>query len=60
MAFCFVTGLFEDEWGTASVDELAELKWGPMPRVEIDRHFDPVPMSEVRKKYPNYFQNAAG
>jgi len=22
-----------------------------MPRVEIDRHFEPAPMSEVRKKF---------
>ena len=55
VVFCFVTGLFEDEWGSASVDELAALKWGPMPRVEVDLHFEPMRMSEVRKKFGRFF-----
>ncbi len=58
--FSFVTGLFCDEWGTASVDELADLKWGPMPRVEVDKFFEPMRMSEVRKKYPHFFARQDG
>lgn len=58
--FSFVTGLAEDEWGTASAAELADLRWGPMPRIEIDRSFEPMRMSEVRKKYPHFFAKATG
>lgn len=27
-----------------------------MPRVEIDLHFEPMPMSEVRARYRSYFR----
>ena len=48
--------MFEDEWGDASLDELAGLRWGPMPRVEVDRHFEPARISAIRAKSPYYFQ----
>ena len=42
IAFGYVTGLACDEWGTVSIDELMELRWHGIPRVEIDRHFAPT------------------
>ncbi|WP_408611058.1 hypothetical protein [Limnohabitans radicicola] len=42
-----MTGLFEDEWGTFSIDELMELRWMGIPRIELDLHFDPQPISQL-------------
>lgn len=45
VAFGYVTGLFEDEWGTFSIDELTELRWMGIPRIELDLHVEPQPIS---------------
>jgi superfamily II DNA or RNA helicase len=38
----FVTGLAYDEWGSASLDEMAEITAvGGVPRIELDLHFRP-------------------
>lgn len=29
------------EWGYVSIEELEELKYGPIPRIELDKHFTP-------------------
>jgi hypothetical protein len=42
MAFGYVTGLQFDEWGYTVIDELLELKWHGIPRIEIDSHFIPT------------------
>ena len=41
IAFGYVTGLFEDEWGYISIDELTDITWNGVPRIEIDRYFNP-------------------
>jgi hypothetical protein len=50
VAFGYVTGFFEDEWGTVSLEELEELEMfvkiegigdiGSIPRVEVDEYFE--------------------
>lgn len=48
-AFGYVTGLVEDEWGYVSIDELAALRLaGSVPRIECDRHFEPVVFSKLK------------
>jgi hypothetical protein len=47
MAFGYVTGLQFDEWGSISIDELLELKWNGIPRIEINRYFKPVCSSGI-------------
>ena len=42
IAFGYVTGLFEDEWGYISIDELTNITWNGVPRIEIDHYFKPV------------------
>ena len=42
LAYGYVTGLDFDEWGTVSIDELMELRFHGIPRVEIDRSFAPT------------------
>ena len=49
IAFGFVTGLAEDEWGYVSIDELAALHLaGCVPRIECDLHFQPVAFSKLK------------
>ena len=50
IAFCFVTGLFHDEWGSISIDELEALRLGPIPRVEFDVNFRPMPFSALKAR----------
>jgi SNF2 family DNA or RNA helicase len=52
-----VTGLDYDEWGTVSIDELAELHAGlsgmagSAPRIEVDRYFQPRTKDEAVSAY---------
>ena len=50
IAFCYVTGLAYDEWGTLSLDEVAALRWNGISRIEVDRWFKPMLFSELRKQ----------
>lgn len=46
IGFGFVTGLQFDEWGSVSIDELAELvAVGGVARIELDVHFEPQAIS---------------
>lgn len=48
IAFGYVAGLVEDEWGYVSINELAALHLaGSIPRIECDLFFSPVPASSV-------------
>ena len=47
IAFGYVTGLAFDEWGSVSIDELMELTWHGIPRIEIDRYFQETFSSEI-------------
>lgn len=47
LAFGYVTGMAYDEWGYASIDELAELRWNGIPRIEVDLYFKPTRFSEI-------------
>ena len=57
VAFGYVTGFYEDEWGTVSLEELEELELvieiknlgriGKTPRIEIDKYFTPVKFTEL-------------
>lgn len=38
------------ECGTVLLQELESLRYGGIPRVERDRHFSPMPLSEVIRK----------
>lgn len=57
IGFGYVTGLQFDEWGSVSIDELAELHAGlsgmpgTAPRVEVDLHFRPTTKDEAVTKY---------
>jgi hypothetical protein len=46
IAFGYVTGLAEDEWGYISIEELTGLRWMGIPRIELDLHFEPKLLSE--------------
>ncbi len=48
--FCYVTGLGENEWGSASLNELATVA-GPLGiGIEIDTHFLPVALKGARRE----------
>ncbi len=47
LAFGYVTGMAYDEWGYVSIDELAELRWNGIPRIEVDLYFKPTRFSEI-------------
>lgn len=47
IAFWYVTGFVEDEWGSVSLDELESLKWHWIQRVEKDICFKPTKFSEL-------------
>lgn len=52
IAFGFVTGLQFDEWGSVSLDELAELiGGGGIARIEVDLHFRPQPLSSALEQH---------
>ncbi len=57
IGFGYVTGLQYDEWGSVSIDELAELHAGfagmpgSAPRVEVDLYFRPTTKDEAVTKY---------
>lgn len=47
--FGYVTGLFEDELGYFSIDELEELRITPLQfRIERDLHFEECRLSDVK------------
>jgi hypothetical protein len=48
LGFGLCTGVFEDELGYVSLDELESLKWCGIPRVERDRNFEPRRLSALR------------
>jgi hypothetical protein len=50
IAFCYVTGMACDEWGSLSLDEVAELRWNGIPRIEVDRGFTPIPFSQLKRQ----------
>lgn len=51
ICYGYVTGMFEDEWGTVSLDELESYR---SPRfglgIERDRNFEPKQFSEIARK----------
>lgn len=47
VAFCYVTGLGFNELGYADINELAALKMGPVPRIEVDKHYKPIRRSAL-------------
>lgn len=49
LAFGYVAGLFEDEWGYVSVEELEAVKHSALgvPRIERDLYFTQAKFSEV-------------
>lgn len=47
VAYGYVTGKAYDEWGYVSIDEVAELRWNGIPRIEVDLYFKPVPFSRI-------------
>lgn len=50
IAFGYVTGLQFDEWGSMSITELESLRFGPIPRVEFDVNFQPMPFSRLKAR----------
>ncbi len=53
ICFGYVTGLFEDEFGYFSIDELEELVLPPLGlRIERDLFFTPCPISKVKNELP--------
>lgn len=48
IAFCYVTGMAYDEWGSVSIDEIAALRWMGIPSVERDEHFEPTRFSVLK------------
>ena len=50
LIFSYVTGLQEDEWGYASLEELESLKYGPIPRIERDEYWTPITWGELKGK----------
>lgn len=49
VAFGYVTGLFENEWGYVSIAELEALRLGPdVPRIECDLFFEPIAFSKLK------------
>ena len=50
IGYGYVTGLFEDEWGSFSTEEMAELRWKGIPRIEVDLYFDPKLLSQILKE----------
>jgi len=52
VAFWYVTGFYEDEWGSVSLEELESLdvpisiqnvgEFGSIPRIELDKFFKPT------------------
>ncbi len=50
LAFGYVTGMGSDELGYIPIDELANLPGRFGIGIEIDVHFTPKPLSEIRKE----------
>jgi Protein of unknown function (DUF2958) len=51
IAFGYVTGLVENEWGYVAISELEALHLcGAIPRIECDLSFEPTPFSQLRVK----------
>ncbi len=65
LTFGYVTGLQFDEWGSASIDEMAELIGpGGVGRIEVDAHFRPKPFEDAIAQYrssiaSDHFETAA-
>lgn len=52
IAFGYVTGLAYDEWGSVSLDEMADLTGpGGMARIELDLHFHAQPFDAALEQY---------
>jgi len=47
IAFGYVTGFHEDEWGSVSLDELETLRFWPMNRIERDLFFKPTHFKDL-------------
>jgi hypothetical protein len=47
IGFGYVTGLAHDEWGYFSVEEMSQLFVAGVPAIEVDQHFDPVPIGRL-------------
>lgn len=47
--FGFVTGLYEDEWGYFSLEELETLQKFGCPMIERDKFFTPCKFSDLKK-----------
>ena len=50
ICYGYVTGMFEDEWGTFSIDELKELKLPFGMSIERDIHFEEIGFKELMQK----------
>ncbi len=48
IAFGYVSGLFQDEWGNVSVKELASLRFRGIPRIECDLYFKPCQFADLK------------
>jgi hypothetical protein len=58
IAFGYVTGFFEDEWGNISIEELEDLELvldcdgfkeaRAIPRIELDEFFEPTKFSDLQ------------
>ena len=51
LGFGYVTGLMAEEWGYVSVKELSTIRHRHLkiPRIERDKHFEPIPFSTINK-----------
>jgi hypothetical protein len=51
IAFGYVTGFVENEWGYVTISELEALHLcGAVPRIECDLSFEPTPFSQLQAK----------
>lgn len=60
IAFGYVTGLQFDEWGSSSIDEMAEIVGvRGVPRIEVDLHFTPQPFEDAIAQYRSQFESSS-
>jgi hypothetical protein len=52
ICYGYVTGMYEEEWGTFSITELESLKLPFGMKIERDLHFDEITFDELTKPKP--------